>query len=71
MAQTAQSPPLRAAEEVSAAGNGNGAVHKPAPHPITRTARQPSEVPAGGEVSPAGKTLAERIRALQHSAARH
>ena len=44
--------------------NGNGAAHKPA----TRPAR-PAEV--GGEISPAGKTLAERIRALQHSAARH
>jgi hypothetical protein len=55
-------------EEGNGAGNGNGAAHKPGPRP----ARAPTDVVAApAEVSPAGKTLAERIRALQHSAARH
>jgi chromosome segregation ATPase len=58
---------LHAVEDGNGAGgNGNGAARKPAPRP----ARAAADV-AAAEVSPAGKTLAERIRALQHSAARH
>jgi chromosome segregation ATPase len=65
LTQAPQSPALHVAEDGNGAGNGNGGTHKPAPRPA-----RPTEV-AAGEISPAGKTLAERIRALQHSAARH
>ncbi len=68
LTQTTRPVALPAIEDVNGAGNGNGALHKAAPRPL----RPPPEAPpVGGEVSPAGKTLAERIRALQHAAARH
>ena len=60
-----------ATEEGNGAGNGNGVARKPAPATSVRPVRPPAEVTPVGEASPAGKTLAERIRALQHSAARH
>jgi len=70
LTQAPAPPALHRAEEGNGAGNGsgtpangNGAGHKPAARPA-----QPAEA---GEISPAGKTLAERIRALQHSVARH
>lgn len=73
LTQTPRAPAAHAVEEANGAGNGNGngAAHKPAPAPAARPLRAPGEVVPAGEASPAGKTLAERIRALQHSAARH
>jgi chromosome segregation ATPase len=62
------------AEEMNGSGNGNGAGPRKLPAP--RPSRPPAETPAvaSDEVTARpieGKTLAERIRALQHSAARH
>jgi chromosome segregation ATPase len=71
LTQPPRGPAVHALEEGNGAGNGNGTTHKPLATPAARPLRTAAEVAAAGEVSPAGKTLAERIRALQHSAARH